>query len=87
MVAHSLTPNTRYTLRAWTRVTNSESARLTVTDFGSPDASAFLTGYAEQRVSFTTGPTATSASLFFWKDAGAGYAFGDDFTLTKDGPR
>lgn len=84
IVVNGLKPNTPYELRASAKVERAnESARVTVSDFGSPSVSKLVTGtdYAPVSILFQTGADKTGASVVFWKDGGEGTAWGDDFEV------
>ncbi len=80
----ALKPNTEYLLRAHTMLSKTgEQARLTVAPRGMPEKTGHFTHtiWAPVTVEFTTGADG-SAQIYFWKDAGEGSAFGDNFILT-----
>ncbi len=79
-----LTPNTAYEWRGFAKIERAgEQARVTAKDFGGKDATILIktTDYAPFVVPFMTGPNTSGARLIFWRDAGTGAAWGDDFEL------
>lgn len=84
---YGLKPGTRYRLSAYARTTGEADARLGVKEHGGDETrSAPLKGaaYAPLTLTFTTGPNATSATVYCWGE-GAGSVFFDDVTLTAGG--
>ena len=80
---HGLKPGTRYVLRAYARTTGTARARLGVKEHGGEEArseAASPKGYAALSLAFTTGPAATSATVYCWAE-GEGSAFFDDVSL------
>ncbi|MEV5765498.1 hypothetical protein AB0L34_13140 [Micromonospora sp. NPDC052213] len=87
---NGLTPNTTYQLSGWARVdVPGEAVAIGVRDHGAAEAAITLTGsaYGEATFRFTTGASATSATIFCRKTAGNGAANCDDITLTPGGLR
>ena len=90
-VVANLKPNTTYTLSGYVKVVNDgDRAYLGVKEFGgvapnieikSPTTS---TSYKLLSVSFTTGPSATSAKIYLWRDGSGttGGAYGDEVCLS-----
>jgi beta-glucanase (GH16 family) len=85
-VISGLTPNTTYTLSAWDRVSYpSAVARLGVKNYGGTDtwADNSGTGYTQESVTFTTGPTSTQATIYCSKPVNGNAAEFDDLDLVK----
>jgi len=81
-----VTPNTTYLLTGWVRVsTPGQSVRLGAKGFGGSEVSvaATDTAWSYRTTQFSTGPTATSATIYVYKDTGADAAWGDAVTLTE----
>jgi len=83
-----LAPSSTYTLKAWVRAGAGQSAYVYAKAFGggevrSPVVSA--SSYTEVVVTFTTGPTSTTAEIGLWRDAGfgAGTVYLDDVSLVR----
>jgi hypothetical protein len=76
-----LTPNTTYTLSAYVENSPGATAFLFAKEFGGQevDESFNSSSYVEVSLTFTTGPTNTSAQIGLWKLSGTAYA--DDFDL------
>jgi beta-glucanase (GH16 family) len=87
---YGLRPDTRYTVRAYAKVTGGATARLGVKGHGgdetlSPQAvSDGPAGYRPVTLTFRTGPQATSATVYCRAD-GEGTAFFDDVELAEAG--
>ncbi|MEX1116648.1 MAG: family 16 glycosylhydrolase [Akkermansiaceae bacterium] len=83
---YGLQPNTAYTLSAWVR-TNNQPIRFGVKNHGAADAFTTFTGtgntWQKGSHTFTTGASATSATLYVAIPAGSNIAAADldDFTL------
>jgi beta-glucanase (GH16 family) len=85
-VITGLTPNTAYTLSGWDRVSYpSAVARLGVRDYGGADtwADNSSTGYTQESVTFTTGPTSTQATIYCSKPFNGNAAEFDDLDLVQ----
>ncbi|CAI6083108.1 fibronectin type III domain-containing protein [Cohnella sp. JJ-181] len=83
-----LAPNTSYTLKAWAKLSSaSEVVTIGATGFGGTDVSAAITGtgsaWLNNTVSFTTGASSTSATIYVSKTGGTGSAYVDDIGLQK----
>ncbi len=84
-------PNTTYVLSAWVKSPNTNqkdkwlSAFLGVKDYGSAEANVkfFFPGYHYKSVEFTTGPSATSATIYFTNRPQAALAMLDDVELVE----
>lgn len=78
-----LSANTTYTLSGWAK-TNTHEAWIGVKQYGGTEANVKITSptYAQGSVRFTTGPTNTTARVYFFKYGAANTAYGDDFTVT-----
>ena len=87
-IINNLLPNTTYTYSVWGKIVNpGETLAIGVKNYGGAQLTAFFstTGYLLQTVTFTTGSTNTSATVFFYAGPSApsgGYA--DDFELIGD---
>ncbi|KRF05510.1 hypothetical protein ASG89_20495 [Paenibacillus sp. Soil766] len=79
---NGLTPNTTYTISAWAMGVNGEFG---VRNFGSYQRQVYIssTTYTRNEITFTTGSTNTSATIFMYKRAAAGEAYFDDFELVQ----
>lgn len=79
---NGLTPNTIYTISAWAKGINGEFG---VRNFGSYQRQVYVnsTEYTRNEITFTTGSTNTSATIFMYKRAAAGEAYFDDFELVQ----
>ncbi len=81
-----LSPNTTYTLKAWGKKDAAASFKLFVSNFGGSgeqNTQFTSTSYAQKSLTFTTGSSATSATIGVWKWGGSGYGWCDDFTLSQ----
>lgn len=79
-------PNTNYVYGGQARVsTSGDQVLFGVKDYGGNQVSKAITitSFKKDSVVFKTGATNTSATLFWYKDKGAGYACGDDFFFYK----
>jgi beta-glucanase (GH16 family) len=84
---YGLKPNTRYTLTAFAKTNGGATARLGVKEHGSeqtltPGGVTKAGNYRPLSLAFTTGPQATSATVFCWAE-GDGSAFFDDVRLER----
>ena len=82
-VLRGLEPNTAYTLTGWGQLEDDSGlAAVGVTDFGGDDTYQYVpaTTYTQLAVTFTTGPSSTTATLYAW--SGSGVAYFDDFDLS-----
>ncbi|WNR46004.1 carbohydrate binding domain-containing protein [Paenibacillus roseipurpureus] len=78
-------PNTTYTLKGRGKVAvNGESFTIGAKNFGGTFISTPFTSlqYTENSVTFTTGATNTTATIYLYKATGAGAAYADDVTVT-----
>jgi hypothetical protein len=85
-VITGLTPNTTYTLSAWDRVSSGATvARLGVKNYGGTEtwADNSGTGYTQESVAFTTGPTSTQATIYCSKPVNGNAAEFDDLDLVQ----
>jgi beta-glucanase (GH16 family) len=85
-VITGLTPNTTYTLRGWDRVSYpSAVARLGVKNYGGPETwvDNSGTGYTQESVTFTAGPTSTQATIYCSKPVNGNAAEFDDLDLVQ----
>ncbi|MEU2428504.1 right-handed parallel beta-helix repeat-containing protein [Streptomyces sp. NPDC007861] len=78
-------PNTTYVLAGWTKVSGAgNEVALGVKNHGNPEQrapSTTDTAYQPSSVTFTTGPTATTATVYCYLRAGTGAAHCDDLHL------
>jgi len=78
-----LTPNTTYTCTGWLKVAVAgQDVYLGAQNYGSGSASklANATSYTQLSITFTTGPTNTSAEIFIYQN-GASPGYADDLSL------
>ena len=72
-------------MSAWVRsVSSSQTVYVGVKNYGKTEVKTSAkvgTTYTKISPTFTTGPTATSAEIFLWKDA-TGTVYVDDWTLS-----
>ncbi|GGI45591.1 hypothetical protein GCM10008018_12930 [Paenibacillus marchantiophytorum] len=83
-----LNPNTTYTLTGYAKTSNSsEPVSIGVKNYGGAETAVSLssTSYTLGTVTFTTGPTNTTATIYVYKPAGANSAWGDDFNVQSAG--
>jgi hypothetical protein len=79
-----LTPSTTYLLMAWTKVsTAGEQIALGAKDFGAAEifSRSTATSWAPTTVTFTTGASATTATVYCYKNGGSGAGWCDGFSL------
>ncbi len=80
--------NTTYTLTAWGRISGVDDvAYIYAENYGGEERQSAFTstaGYMQSSLTFTTGATNTSVEVGFWKKAGTGSAWVDDFSLTAN---
>ncbi|MDQ2086827.1 dockerin type I domain-containing protein [Herbivorax sp. ANBcel31] len=76
-------PNTTYEFSGYGKVPEGQEVLIGVKDYGGSQIVHPIRGtdYTEGSVTFTTGEDNTSATVFFYRDGGTGYAYGDDFSL------
>jgi hypothetical protein len=79
----AVTPNTRYTLTAWV---SGSYAYAGVTGPGTPDTNSWATTapgtFSKLTVSFTTGPSATTVTVYLHGWYGQGIYYADDISLS-----
>lgn len=83
-VVNGLLPNTTYTLSGWGKVdTSGQTVSIGVKNFGGTETSQLIstTSYSQVSITFTTGSSSTSATIYFYRSSGTGYAYGDDFSV------
>lgn len=83
-VITGLSPNTTYVITACDQVSGAgTAAQVGVKDFGGAAASADTSStiYAPADITFTTGPSSTSATVYAMQTAGNGSAWFDDFAI------
>ena len=85
-VISGLTPNTTYAYTAWVKVDSGEQVKIGVTNFGGTDTfvTSTSTAWARVNLTFTTGASATSATIYAYKAAGSGYVYIDDFGVIEN---
>ncbi|MGG5741905.1 carbohydrate binding domain-containing protein [Bacillus cereus group sp. IBL03679] len=81
-----LQPNTNYFAGGWLRSPAGETAAIGVRDYGGTDVSTSSSSstWTFVKVSFKTGSTNTSATIYFKKTSATGEAYGDDAGLILD---
>ncbi|MFB9327797.1 carbohydrate binding domain-containing protein [Paenibacillus aurantiacus] len=82
----TLSPNTTYTLTGFAKTGNSsEPVHIGVKNYGGSQqfASISSTTYTAGSVTFTTGSTNTSATIYAYKPSGTSSAYIDDIVITK----
>jgi hypothetical protein len=80
-----LLPNTRYTLSGWLKADAGASVIIGVKNFGAAQITSTNTtaiAYEQKSITFTTGASNTSATIFVFRNTGTGYGYGDDLSLT-----
>ncbi|MBA4065582.1 MAG: hypothetical protein C0501_18085 [Isosphaera sp.] len=85
-VITGLEPNTTYVLGGYARTTVAGTSTLIgVKNYGGPQKTVNRSGtsYAQGSVTFTTGPTSTSATIFVYKPTTAGESYFDDLYLFR----
>jgi len=86
-VISDLCPNTTYTLSAWGKAKSNADFYLGVSDFsGTQQTVQFAdnNNWQQKSITFTTGPSNTSATVLFIKNSNSQFAgLGDDFALIK----
>ncbi len=83
-VVTGLSPNTTYTLSGWVKVTNAgDYGYIGVKNYGGSERDQLnvATSYARVALTFTTGSSNTSTTIYLWQATGSGNAYADDFTL------
>ena len=81
-----LSASTTYTLSGWAKVTASgENVYIGIKNFGGTETSVAInsTAYAQGSLSFTTGASNTSATIYCYKLSGSGVAYCDDFSVSS----
>ncbi|MDQ8738003.1 carbohydrate binding domain-containing protein [Paenibacillus sp. LHD-38] len=82
----TLSPNTTYTLTGYAKTGNSSPpVHIGVKNFGGTEqfVSISSTSYTQGSVTFTTGSTNTSATIYAYKPSGATSAYVDDIIITR----
>lgn len=83
-IVTGLTPNTKYTLTGWAKVsTAGDNVAIGVRDYGGTETfqTTTSTNYTPLSITFTTGATNTSTRIYIWKNSGTSNTYGDDFQL------
>ncbi len=83
-VVSGLTPNTTYTFSGFAKSAAGEPVYIGAKNFGGYEVSTPVTAshWKQASVTFTTGSTATSALLYFYKNSGTAQAWVDGAVLT-----
>lgn len=83
-VVSGLTPNTTYTFSGFAKSAGGEPVYVGAKNFGGTEVSTPVTTnrWKQASVTFTTGPSATSALLYFYKNSGSAQAWVDGAVLT-----
>ncbi len=81
-----LTPNTTYVLKGWAKGTNGEFG---VRNYGSYQRQVYVNAsdYTQGEITFTTGSTNTTVTVFMYKRAAAGEVYFDDLELMIKTPQ
>lgn len=86
-IVTGLKPWTKYTLKAWIKVLNTnDTVTLGVKNYKGTDvveARPTNTAYTQYTLTFITGNTNTKATIYFFNTKATGTAFGDDFEITE----
>lgn len=83
----NLEPNTTYTFTGYVKTDNSsQPVRIGVKNYGGAEQYSVITttSYSQGSVSFTTGSSNTTATVYVYKPSGTAKAYGDDFMITKN---
>lgn len=82
-VISGLTPNTTYTLTANVRSTSGEQTWFGIKAFGGTDSRQIVDSdvWTPVAITFTTGPSATTARIFHWKQTGSGSGYVDNVSV------
>jgi hypothetical protein len=83
---NSLSPNTTYALSGWLKTAvASEAVYIGVKDFGGTEISMSVssTTYSPAGVTFTTGSSNTTATIYIYKLGGSNAGYGDDLVVTR----
>ena len=81
-----LTPNTTYTLHGWGKVQSGNSVAIGVKNFGGTETntSVTATSWTQGNVTFTTGSSSTSATIYARQSGGSGTVWADSYSITKN---
>ena len=84
----ALEPNTTYRLSGWGKNTDTEPLLIGVKDYGGEEVRVLFTepSYTEDSLSFTTGFSNTTATVYAYKHSGSAAAYADDLVLRREGP-
>ena len=84
----TLEPNTTYRLSGWGKNTDTEPLLIGVKDYGGEEVRVLFTepSYTEDSLSFTTGFSNTTATVYAYKHSGSAAAYADDLVLRREGP-
>jgi PKD repeat protein len=86
-VITDLCPNTTYTVSCWGKGKTPAGAYLGVKNYGGAEQTVQFTdfkNYAQKSITFTTGSTNTTATIFFIKTSNKFDGTADDFTIVKN---
>jgi PKD repeat protein len=86
-VITDLCPNTTYTVSCWGKGKTPAGAYLGVKNYGGAEQTVQFTdfkNYAQKSITFTTGSTNTTATIFFIKTSNKFDGTADDFTIIKN---
>lgn len=86
-VITNLCPNTSYTVTGWGMAKFNGGFYLGVKNYGGSDLTSQFTdqrSWRENSITFTTGASNTSATIFFTKTSSKFSAYGDDVTIVKN---
>ncbi|MWV43964.1 hypothetical protein GRF59_09990 [Paenibacillus sp. HJL G12] len=82
-----LAPNTTYTLKGYAKTADgSQPIRIGVKNYGGAEKYAAIstTSYSQGEVTFTTGSSNMTATIYVYKPSGSAAAYGDDIELVKN---
>lgn len=84
-IVTDLKPNTTYKLRGYIKTASGETAYIGVKNYGGAETSQSVsnTSFARAEVTFTTGASNTSATIYYYKASGSAVAFADDTGLDE----
>lgn len=83
----NLEPNTTYTLTGSAKTADaSQPVRIGVKNYGGTEQYSVISSasYTQAAVTFTTGSSNTTATIYVYKPSGSAKAYGDDFMITKN---
>nr|WP_131724710.1 carbohydrate binding domain-containing protein [Paenibacillus solani] len=83
----NLEPNTTYTLTGYGKTADSsQPVRIGVKNYGGAEQYSVIntTSYSQGSITFTTGSSNTTATIYVYKPSGGAKAYGDDLTVTRN---